>query len=270
MSENVYERIHRVLSWKRIIAFNVVLFLVLVVPISVRLAQQDTENRSSAANPSPIVTPPPSYPTQPPKIDRVSEFFGKSGDTIVILGTNFGDYQWASKVYVGNVEAPTDSIVRWSSGILEVQIPESARTGKVWVVINGKQAQWDGSLLLTDVARSAQVGIKKETPTTATVWFGKAAGVVRGMVEIGHVAEPTTATLITGGNITSQADNSDSLGKKLKVEFSFDAPLTSSTVNALQIQHPGIGALEIVRVELYDGQNNLVSVYADPFNVKVQ
>ncbi len=59
MTENIYERIHKALSWNRIIAFNLVLFLVLIVPISVRLAQQDTENRSSAAEEAPMVTPPP-------------------------------------------------------------------------------------------------------------------------------------------------------------------------------------------------------------------
>lgn len=270
MSENVYERIHRVLTWKRIIAFNVVLFLVLVVPISVRLTQQDTENRSSAADPLPSVTPPPSYPSQPPKIDRVSQFFGKSGDTIVVLGANFGAYQWGSKVYVGNVEAPTDAIVRWSNNILEVRIPETARTGRVWVVINGQQSQWEGSLLLTDVARSAQIGFRKENQNTATVWIGNANGVTRGMIELSHVGEPTTAVFIAEGTIISQSENADSLGKKLKVEFEFSTPLTSIAANVLQIQHPGIGSLEIVRVELYDSQNKLVSVYADPFNVKVQ
>jgi hypothetical protein len=55
MTDNIYERIHKTLTWKRIIAFNLVLFLVLIVPISVRLAQQDTENRSSAAEEAPVI-----------------------------------------------------------------------------------------------------------------------------------------------------------------------------------------------------------------------
>jgi hypothetical protein len=271
MAENVYERIHSVLTWKRIIAFNMFLFLVLVVPISVRLAQQDTENRSSAAgNPTPSVVPPVSYPAQPPKIDRVSEFFGKKGDTIVIIGSNFGDYQWGSKVYVGNVESPSDGIVRWTNTILEVQIPESARTGKVWVVINGNQAQWEGSLLLTDVSRSAQIGLKKESDNLASLYLGNASGVVRGMVEIGHVGEPTTPTLLVPGSITSTSESTDALGKKLKIEFTLSSPLTSSTNSIIRIQHPGIGALEIVRAELYDVNGGLVTLYADPLNVKIQ
>lgn len=270
MTENVYERIHRLLSWRRIITFNMILFLVLVVPISVRLAQEDTENRSSAAggNPVPSVMPPVNYPIEPPKIDRVSQFFGKTGDTIIILGKDFGDYPWESKVFVGNVEAPKEAIVGWSNTILEVQIPESARTGKVWVVINGKQAQWEGSLLLTDVARSAQIGLTKISGTSAQVWLSNAQGVVKGTIEIGHVADPLTPTLVMG-LITSSSTSVDAMGKKLKVEFDLGIPLTSSMTNIMRLEHAGVGAIEIVRAELYDANGALISVYADPLNVKV-
>lgn len=272
MQENVYERIHRLLSWKRIIGFNVLLFLVLVVPLSVRLAQEDTENRSSAAEnePLPSVVPPPAYPAEDPKVERVTQFFGKTGDTIVILGSNFGDFQWDSKVYVGNVEAPKSAVIRWSNAILEVQIPESARTGKVWVVINGRQAAWEGSLLLTDVARAAQIGLKKISSTQAHLWFGNAAGVTRGMIEVAHVGVPLNAEMIAGGSITSQNESIDSLGRKLKIEFSLSEPLTSSTAEIIRLTHPGIGVLEVLRVEVYDTSGQLVSVFADPFNVKVQ
>jgi hypothetical protein len=132
MQDNIYERIHQALSWKRIISFNLVLFLVLIIPISVSLSQQDTELRSSAAVEEVVVIPPPNYPPGTPKIDRVSTFFGKTGDTVVVLGTNFGDYQWGSRIFVGNVEAPKEAIARWSNTVLEVKIPDAARTGQVW------------------------------------------------------------------------------------------------------------------------------------------
>lgn len=272
MQENVYDRIHRMLSWKRIIGFNMLLFLVLVVPLSVRLAQEDTENRSSAAEnePLPSVVPPPSYPAEDPRVERVTQFFGKKGDTIVVLGSNFGDYQWDSKVYVGNVEAPRNAVVRWSNAILEVQIPDAARTGKVWVVINGRQATWEGSLLLTDVARAAQIGLKKISATQADLWFGNGAGITRGMVEIGHIGVPLTAEMIAGGSILSQEESVDSLGRKLKIEFSLSDSLTSASTDILRLSHPGIGALEVLRVEVYDQSGQLVPVYADPFNVKIQ
>lgn len=271
MAENIYERIHRVLSWQRIVAFNLILFLVLVVPISVRLAQEDTENRSGAAggiDPVPSVEPPTAYPTEAPRIDRVSQFFGKTGDTIIILGANFGDYRWGSSVYVGNVQTPPESIIRWSNTILEVQIPESARTGKVWITVNGNQSQWEGSLLLTDVTRSAQIGFVKESSNRALLWLKNASGVGRGMVEISYVGEPTPS-MIVPGTIAALTPGVDVLGKKLKIEFSLDQPLTSSQSNIIAVDHPGIGTIEIIRVELFDQNGSLISVYSDPITGKV-
>jgi hypothetical protein len=190
MTQNIYERIHETLTWKRILSFNLLLFLILIIPLSVSLSQQSTENRSNASEEAPIVTPPPNYPTGMPKIDRVSTFFGKTGDTVVILGTNFGDYQWASKIFVGNVEAPKESVVRWSNNILEVKIPDGARTGSVWIVSNNRESKWDGSLLLYDVARAAQIGIQKTSNTTGKLYTLNANGVIKGMVELSYTSEP--------------------------------------------------------------------------------
>ncbi len=268
-NNNVYERIHSALSWKRIIAFNVILFLITVIPLSVRLAQEDTENRSSAAeDTTPIVTPPPSYSSEPPVIERVSEWFGKKGDTVIVLGRNFGEYQWASKIYIGNVEANPTNIIRWSNNVLEVQIPEQARTGKVWIVVNNHQSTWEGSLLLTDVARSAQITLSKINTTTGSVNLRNGAGVTSGMIEIAHVSEPLSV-ISPLGKVTSNSTEVDSLGKKTRVEFSLEKPLGSNTAEILQIGYPGIGSVEILRTELYNTAGGLIPVYADPFGVKI-
>lgn len=265
---NVYERIHAVLSWRRIMAFNVVLFLVTVVPLSVRLAQQDTENRSSAAEtPGPVVTPPPTYPAEPPRIERVTEWFGKRGDTVVVLGKNFGAYQWSSKVYVGSVEADATNVVNWSDTVVEVQIPSAARTGRVWVVVDGRQAVWEGSLLLTDVSRSAQIKLTG-SGGRGELGLSNAEGVVRGMVELAHVSEPVSAA-VAGGQVTATSQTVDSLGKKTKIEFVLNSPLSSQLSQVMQLSYPGIGSLALLRVELYDASDNLVPVYADPLTVKI-
>lgn len=271
MSENIYDRIHRTLTWKRIVGFNVVLFLVLIVPISVRLAQQDTENRSGAAGEIevPVVTPPPNYPAAAPKIDRVSTFFGKTGDTVVLLGNNFGDYQWGSHVFVGNTEATKESIVRWSNTILEVKIPDSARTGQVWVNINGQEAKWTGSLLLYDIARAAQVGLKKIDGSTGEIYVSNASGAVAGMVELSYVSEPFTIAADSQINLTGQIPSSDSLGKKMMMTFTTSNPLTSARTKIGQYSYPGLGAVEIIRAELYDGSGKLISIFADPLSIKV-
>jgi hypothetical protein len=269
MPENIYERIHRTLSWKRIVAFNLVLFMVLIVPISVRLAQQTTENRSSAAEEAPIVIPPPNYPAGNPQIDRVSNFFGKTGDTVVIIGANFGDYQWDSKIYVGNTEAPKESVVKWSNNILEIKIPEGARTGQVWIVTNGKEAKWDGSLLLYDVARAAQIGLQKITATNGKVYTMNATGAVRGMIELAYASEPFNLVPVPGITFTTQTPSVDSLGKKLKVTFEIGIPLSSSRSELAEYSYPGIGSVEIIRAELYDSSQRLLSIFANPLSVKV-
>lgn len=269
MPENIYERIHTTLTWKRIISFNVILFLVLIVPISVRLAQQDTENRSSAAEEAPIVIPPPNYPIDPPRIDRVNTFFGKAGDTIIVLGSNFGDFQWGSKIYIGNTEAPSEAVVRWSNTILEVKIPEGARTGQVWVAINQKEARWEGSLLLYDVARSAQIGFQKESANTGSIYTTNASGTTRGLIELAYVSEPFIISPSEGITITEQTPSVDSLGKKLKVVFTTNAALPSSKTELLKYNYPAIGALEIIRVELFDASGRLLPSFSDPLSIKV-
>ena len=269
MQDNIYERIHNTLTWKRIIGFNVVLFLVLIVPLSVSLSQQTTENRSNADEGTAVVVPPPNYPTVPPKIDRVSTFFGKTGDTVVVLGSNFGDYQWGSKVFVGNTEAPKEAIVRWTNSILEVKIPEGARTGQVWVVIDSKESRWEGSLLLYDVARAAQIGLQKVSNGSGKVYTVIASGAVSGMVELSYVSEPFNVSSVPGINILSQSPSSDSLGKKIKVMFSFDAPLQSTRTELGEYNYPGLGSVEIIRAELYDASGRLISIFSDPLAIKV-
>ena len=271
MIDTIYDRIHRSLSWKRIIAFNFVLFLVLIVPISVQLAQTNTENRSNASGgPAvPSVTPPPSYPTLPPAIARVSMFYGKPGDTVVILGSNFGDYQWGSHVYVGNVEATGDAIVRWSNTILEVKIPQGARTGKVWVAVNGQQAAWDGSLLLYDVARAARVGLQRVSGTQAHVYVANASGATRGMVDIAYASGPLTFTPAPGVAISGQSSRVDNLGSSLVVNFAFPTPLTSSQTYVGDVSYPGIGNLEIIQAQLYDATSALMPLFSDPLSVKL-
>ena len=243
--------------------------MVLIVPLSVSLTQQDTENRSNAAFEEPVVEPPANYPTLSPRIDRVSTFFGKTGDTVILLGSNFGDYQWGSQVFIGNTQAPKEAIVRWSNSVLEVKIPEGARTGQVWVVINQREAKWEGSLLLVDVARAAQIGLQKITSGEGKLFAVNGAGAQRGMVELSYVSEPMSIVAAPGVTIGEQSPSSDSLGKKLRVRFEFATPLSSSRTELATYTYPGLGAVEIIRAELYDASGRLISIFSDPLMIKV-
>lgn len=270
MPENIYERINRTLSWKRVLTFNVGLLLVLIVPLSVKLAQESTENRSGAAGEIevPAVTPPPAYPVEAPRLDRVSMFFGKKGDTIVLIGNNFGDYQWGSSLYVGNVAAPNDTIIRWSNSIIEVKIPETARSGKVWLSVNGRDAYWDGNLLLYDDVSSTKVGLKRSSATEAQFTVNGATKYKGGLVELGYVSEPLRITAFENVVIESQTTSADALGKKMQIRFNVSSSLPSQQT-IFTINHPGIGAIDLVRVELYGESGNMLPLFADPLSVKV-
>lgn len=270
MTENIYDRINRTLSWKRVLTFNLGLFLVLIIPLSVRLAQEDTENRSGAAGEIevPAVTPPPSYPVEAPRLDRVSMFFGKKGDTVVLIGNNFGDYQWGSSVYVGNVAAPSDAVVRWSNSIIEVKIPETARSGKVWLSVNGQEAAWDGNLLLYDEISSTKVGLSRLSATEAQFVVNAPTRYANGLVELGYVSEPLNITPSENVIIESQTPGADALGKKMQVRFRVDNSMPTQQA-IFNISHPGIGAIDIVRVELYGESGNMLPLFADPLSMKV-
>ncbi len=271
MNENIYERINQTLSWKRVVAFNLMLLLVLVVPVSLRLAQEDTENRSGAAGelePSPII-PPPNYPAEAPTIERVVSFFGKTGDTVVLVGNNFGDYQWGSKVYVGNAEVGKEGIVRWSPTILELKIPDSARTGKVWVSVNGNKAEWEGNLVLYDSVKSTQVGIEKVNSTNGRVFVRSGSMVTRGMVELAYLSEPILINPEPGVRVVEQTPRADKLGKKILVRFEVEQALPATTANLFSFSYPGIGAVEIIRSELLDGSGRITPLHVDPLAAKL-
>lgn len=269
-TESVYMRIHRILTWKRVIAFNLLLILVLVVPFSLRLAQEDTENRSGASNEEEVIQePPPNYPSQPPVIERVKSFYGKTGDSVVVLGQNFGEYQWASQVNVGNTVVPKDDVVSWSDNVIEVQIPESARSGDVMVVVNGAQARWDGRLFVYDEASAAEVGIRKLETGQGRIYLGRGTSVARGMIEIAYTSDPIDITAASGVEVVSVSNSVDSLGKKVRVEFAINQPLSRANTDILNVSYSGVGNLELYRVELFSGSSTLIEVYSLPLSVNV-
>ncbi|MEI6690477.1 MAG: IPT/TIG domain-containing protein [bacterium] len=272
MTESIYERINKILTWKRIIAFNFVLLLVLIVPLSVRLSQQDTELRSNAAGDGVIVaspTPIPNYPQLPPQIDRVSTFYGKTGDSVIILGSNFGNYQWGSKVYVGNVEALQRDIVRWSNGVVEVQIPEGARTGNVWIAVNDQQSYWEGKLLLYQPEKDIMIGMSKISTTESELWIEKADNLDHATIEISYITEPITISSSGDVVISNKKTSVDILGKKMKFDLVVKQQLPRTQTQIATITHPQVGTIEIIRVELFDSNNNLLNTYSNPLGVKI-
>ncbi|MEK7495322.1 MAG: IPT/TIG domain-containing protein [Patescibacteria group bacterium] len=277
MQEQTYQKINQALTWKRIIQFNALVLFGAVTLLSSSFVQNNSLKRNSKAadiviSPTKTIvsslTIPIIYPTEPPQIDRVSLFFGKPGDTVVISGNNFGDEQGVSKVYVGNTDASTDSVVRWTNSILEVKIPSQAQTGKVWVIINDKQATWDGDLLISSGVNTAQIGFESTTPKKTRLLVYSAADLKKGVVELSYTGQSPVFVAAPGVNIDSQTTSTDQLGNKLKILFNFKDAHSEQKILLGTVENSGGGALEIIKAELYNSASSIIPLFADPLQIK--
>jgi hypothetical protein len=266
MQENIYERIQRTLTWKKIIGFNAVLFMVLIVPLSVSLTQQDTENRSNAAFEEPVVEPPANYPTLSPRIDRVNTFFGKTEIRWCSWGPTLATTSGEPCLHRQH-RSTKEAIVRWSNSVLKSKYLKAPYWSGLDCV-NQREARWEGSLL-SSMCESYQIGLQKITSQEGKLFTLNGAGAQRGMVELSYVSEPMSIVPLPGVTISEQSPSSDSLGKKLRVRFEFATPLSSSRTELATYTYPGLGAVEIIRAELYDASGRLISIFSDPLMIKV-
>ncbi|MFC2130632.1 fibronectin type III domain-containing protein [Bacteroidota bacterium] len=76
-----------------------------------------------------------------PVIDSVEPAEGLPGDVVIIYGSGFGDYnQFSSRVYFGDEMAAIlvdDTDVQWWDDEIQVIIPVGAKTGNVYVEVDG-------------------------------------------------------------------------------------------------------------------------------------
>ncbi|MDY7036382.1 MAG: DUF1565 domain-containing protein [Thermodesulfobacteriota bacterium] len=75
-----------------------------------------------------------------PEIVSLSPLEGKTGDTVTILGLNFGDAQGLSRVEFGGTSASEGDIVSWSDSRIEVNVPLMGRSGPVRVVVGNRSS----------------------------------------------------------------------------------------------------------------------------------
>ncbi len=80
--------------------------------------------------------------TQPgcPEIVSLTPLEGKPGDTVTILGLNFGDDQGLSRVEFGGISATEGDIVSWSDSKIEVNVPHMGLSGPVRVVVGNRSS----------------------------------------------------------------------------------------------------------------------------------
>lgn len=139
-------------SLKSFVSYSLIIALVIAIPLSVYLSKQETSYQAGASlekYPTIAVdetTIP--YPTNAPTILRVEKPYGKTGDSILIYGTNFGQAQKESGVEIGGVILSREETPFWSDSQIEAKIPDGAQNGVVQVTINGKSTRWDEVLTI--------------------------------------------------------------------------------------------------------------------------
>jgi len=111
------------------------LTIVSILPFWIYIANQKTNIRSKAvelAAPTPTLAINPTdglIPTQPPTITRVYPWVGKTGDSIVIEGKNFGVYPKNRRLAIGDILVPDASVSLWTDTQIEAIIPSNPKQG---------------------------------------------------------------------------------------------------------------------------------------------
>jgi hypothetical protein len=162
------------LSWKKIFGAGVTLLLLAAVPLSLKIANEQTRTRSQAAliHPSPeAVTVKFETPKGAPKIYLVDHFFGKAGDSVLIHGENLGGVHPQTAVYLGGQKIAEENLVTWTGSYIEFKVPQGAKSGPVRVDILGKTAEWPGTFFVTASGAEAEITLEKNSadPNTASL-----------------------------------------------------------------------------------------------------
>lgn len=141
------------LSIKKLLFTGVFLSLLLTVPLIALLLKNETtifsdasiegDNLVSQVDESQIP-----YPSEPPSIELVTKYYGRGGDSVLILGDNFGEAQKESKVILGINSLSKENIAYWSNEEIEISLPQQPGVYPVTVNINGNTASWWGKVVV--------------------------------------------------------------------------------------------------------------------------
>lgn len=135
------------LSFKKLTGLTFVFALILTIPVSVWVAQQETRTTGQAyfEKPKPIIPEKKYGPPSPgqPLITLVWPFLGKIGDAVLIHGENFGHNPINKILMVGDQIVPEKDILKWTPNLIEFLIPQGAQAGPISLQIEDKGASWN-------------------------------------------------------------------------------------------------------------------------------
>ena len=96
-------------------------------------------------------------PSDTPVIESLSINAGWAGDSLDIIGKNFGNAQDSNTVSFDSIKASIDS---WSDTLIAAHVPEGAKTGEITVTVDGRQS---------NSAAFTVYGIDRIVPDTGSV-----------------------------------------------------------------------------------------------------
>lgn len=149
------------LSFKKIVLLSFVAALVLAIPLSVWVVQQQTRLDSEAffSQPKPIAPDKKYGPVSAgqPQITLVWPFLGKIGDAVLIYGFNFGNNPLEKTLTIGSRVVPEDDIKKWTPELIEFVIPPNSQSEPISLKVAGKTALWDYPFTVYDLDTKIQV-----------------------------------------------------------------------------------------------------------------
>ena len=149
------------ISWKKLISLTFIIAILLAIPVSVFVVQQQTRLSSKAYFPKPepiIPTKQYGLPSQgEPEITLVWPFLGKVGDSVLIEGVNLGENPISKALFVSNVPVPEEDILRWTPTLIEFVLPQSSLSGLIRLEVAGKTAAWSFPFTVYNLETKIQV-----------------------------------------------------------------------------------------------------------------
>lgn len=257
------------LSWKKVIGLSVFLLMVMVVPISIQMANKQTRTKSEAALIKPSVQPVTSEfetPQGPPKIYLVDHFFGKAGDSVLIHGENLGGLHQQSSVVLSGKKISEENLVSWTGKYIEFKVPANAISGRVEINILGQRTSWPGMFFVVDNTIQTEINLIKSggDPNEAVLTGTNLEGgkellvwllIINADGELKLTAEPGVSLTQTSFNLP--------LGKVYEVRLG----LSNNLVQLLKVRKNDNQVVGIARAELSSGDGRLIPLKVNPLYV---
>ncbi|MCD6310543.1 MAG: Ig-like domain-containing protein, partial [Candidatus Eremiobacteraeota bacterium] len=107
-----------------------------------------TASKNGKSDQATVTISPYTPPTTPPSVDRLSNSTGAPGDTVTIIGFNFGQQQGDNTVTFN--QTLVEEFDSWSNYRIICTVPNGATTGPVVVTVNGQKSNDDVIFTIED------------------------------------------------------------------------------------------------------------------------